>query len=64
VSTNHAVSHKGRSQHAITRLLGFISVNQTVTDTRHGNSGLLSPQFDYEAQVISFDSLSAPNLPQ
>jgi hypothetical protein len=58
------VSDKGLSQHAITRLLGFISVNQTVTDARHGNNGLLSAQFDYEAQVISCDSFSAPNLPQ
>jgi hypothetical protein len=52
-----AVAHKGRSQHAITRLLGFISVNRTVTDARHGHNDLLSRQFDYAAQVISCDSL-------
>lgn len=52
-----AVAHKGRSQHAITRLLGFISVHQTLTDTRHRRNDLLSRQFDYAAQVISCDSL-------
>jgi hypothetical protein len=56
--SSRAVAHKGSSQHAISRFLGFISVNRTITDTRHGNNGLSSPQFDCAAQVISCNSLS------
>jgi hypothetical protein len=53
-----AVAYRDRSQHAITRLLSFISVNQTVIDTRYGHYDLSSREFDYAAQVISCASLA------
>jgi hypothetical protein len=50
--------NKGRTQHVITRLLGFISLNQTLADTQYGRNALSSRQFDDAAQVISCDSLA------